>query len=699
MISRFRLKNIVARCLRAPAPRRPTSRSWIATQALEARVLPAGNVQVKISGDTLTIKGDVDDNSVSIVVEAGNLVVRGLSDTTINGGEDDFVVAEDSTTFNGRVVVRLGAGDDTFAIGDDVTIHGHLGVEDFFGNDRVAIDAADIDGGISIRTYFGNDSIRFNGTTIHGATRIFTGFGDDLIVLDNIHTSAYFKISAGPGDDGLDTDGNTFDGRFVTRMGFGEDDANFDGDHVEEGWVVRSRGGDDAVRATGMTVEGGTLFRSTRGDDNFLMTGTNTLTGRVIARFGPGSDNLEFSAGTSTAGGVSKRSVDGTETTDSIYTGRFDGATSGLLARADAFRASIDGALDLTVNNPANTTQSNGVLLTKQQQVTVTGTTHADATVTLDVDGDGQFDDGTVVANNDGTFSLNATLVSNAVSAGVQTLKFRSSFGGSTVDKTLKIDVVVGTVVRFSTTLGNYDVELFNTDAPLTVANFLNYLNRYADSIIHRSEKTAGNQPFVIQGGGFVNPPDVSPVATDAPVTNEFKVANSNVRGTLALALPTGNINGGTSQWFVNAGNNASLDSGKYTVFGKVLGDGMNVVDSIHALTSYNLIGATGETALANVPLKNYTPFTETLTGTASVTSGATTVTGVGTSFLTDLVVGEAVKIGNVTGVVASITNNTTFTLAVAAGSTQSAAAVKKNALPAEASFVTFSSVATLAVL
>jgi cyclophilin family peptidyl-prolyl cis-trans isomerase len=699
MTASFRFKELLSRCLPAsPRRRRGVRTGWTALQALEARVLPAGNVQVTISGDQLIIRGDGEDNEISIIEDDGNLVVRGLNDTTINGEEDDFVVVEDGTTFEGRVVAKLGLGDDTFAIGDDVTINGQLFVEDFFGDDQISIDAASINGGIQIRTHYGNDSIRFNGTTISGATYLFTGFGDDLVVLDNVETSAYFRISAGPGDDGVDTDGNTFGGRFVTRLGFGADDANFDGDSVDEDWIVRSRRGDDAVRATNMLVEGSTLFRSTGGDDNYLLTGTNELTGRVLALFGPGTDNLEMSAGTETPGGITEKGVEDDETTDSVFTSRFDAANSGLMARADALRASIDGALTLTVNNPAGMTQSNGALLTKQQQFTVTGTTHADAVVTLDIDNDG-FDDGTATANNDGTFTMNVSLGSSAVSAGVQSLEFRSTFGGGSTEKTIKVDVVVGTVVRFSTTLGNYDVEMLNSDAPATVANFLNYLGRYTDSIIHRSEKTANNQPFVIQGGGFVNPPDVSPVATDAPVANEFDADNSNLRGTLALALPTGNINGGTSQWFINTGNNASLNSGSYTVFGKVLGDGMNVVDAIHALTSYNLIGATGETALANVPLQNYTPFTETLDGTASVTSGSTTVTGVGTSFLTDLVVGEAVKIGNVTGVVASIANDTTFTLAIAASETVTGGAVKKNALPAENSFVTFSSIATLAVV
>jgi len=695
MTARFKVRELLSR-LRGQHRRRARLAPPQA-QVLEARVLPAGNVSVRISGDTLLINGDRADNQVEVVVDDGNLIVRGLTNTTINGEEDEFVVVEDGETFEGHVIVRLGAGNDNLTIGDDVVINGRLTTEDFFGNDRIAINAASINGGLRIWTYFGNDSVRLNGTQIAGASFIRTGAGDDLVVLDNVTTSAYFKISAGPGDDGIDTDGNTFGNRFVVKLGYGDDDANFDGDTIESAWIVRARSGADAVRAENMTVEGFTLLTGGRGDDNFLFEDGNELTGRVIAMLGPGDDNLEFSDDNETTGGITKRGVEDDEVDEAIYTSRFDAATSGLIARADALRLAVDGALAIDLNTIPGTTQSNGVLLTKNQQVTITGTTHAGAVVTLDTDNDG-FDDGTVTADDDGNFSFVVTLPPNATTPGVTLVKIRATFAGTTANVERKFDVVEGTVVRFATTLGNYDVELFNSDAPATVANFLNYLNRYTDSIIHRSEKTAGNQPFVIQGGGFVNPPDVVPIATDAPVANEFDASNSNVRGTLAMALPTGNINGGTSQWFVNTGNNSNLDAGKYTVFGKVLGDGMAVVDAIHALTSYNLIGPTGETALANVPLKNYTPFTTTLTGTASVTSGQKNVTGVGTNFLTDLRVGEAVKIGNVEGIVESIQGNTSFTLAVAAGSTVTGGEVKKNALPAEASYVTLNSVTTLTV-
>src|SRR5262249_55003070 len=107
-------------------------------------------------------------------------------------------------------------------------------------------------------------------------------------------------------------------------------------------------------------------------------------------------------------------------------------------------------------------------------------------------------------------------------------------------------------VVRFDTTLGQFDVELFNSTAPITVANFLNYVatGRYQDSLIHRSVPG-----FVIQGGGYYVSDDgvgthVTPVPTFPPIVNEFGL--HNVRGTLAMAKLPSNPNSATGQWFLN---------------------------------------------------------------------------------------------------------------------------------------------------
>ncbi|MEO1575834.1 MAG: peptidylprolyl isomerase [Pseudomonadota bacterium] len=161
------------------------------------------------------------------------------------------------------------------------------------------------------------------------------------------------------------------------------------------------------------------------------------------------------------------------------------------------------------------------------------------------------------------------------------------------------------TVVEIQTVLGNIQVNLFDQDTPLTVANFLDYVNNgaYTNSIIHRSATN-----FVIQGGGFTYdgalPFDAIP--TNDPVLNE--PVFSNVRGTIAMAKLAGEPNSATTQWFINLVDNpASLDdqSGGFSVFGVVMGDGMDVVDAIAALDRFNLGGS-----FTQLPLRDYTDFT-----------------------------------------------------------------------------------------
>ena len=116
----------------------------------------------------------------------------------------------------------------------------------------------------------------------------------------------------------------------------------------------------------------------------------------------------------------------------------------------------------------------------------------------------------------------------------------------------------LATVVRFETPLGSFDVELFDDVTPLTVTNFLNYVNDgdYENSFIHRKVND-----FIVQGGGFTFENDlVGNVPEDPPVINEFNL--SNVRGTIAMAKLGGDPNSTTSEWFINlADNSENLDN------------------------------------------------------------------------------------------------------------------------------------------
>jgi cyclophilin family peptidyl-prolyl cis-trans isomerase len=145
------------------------------------------------------------------------------------------------------------------------------------------------------------------------------------------------------------------------------------------------------------------------------------------------------------------------------------------------------------------------------------------------------------------------------------------------------------TIVRFQTSSGDVDVRLYNTATPNTVANFLSYVtsNRYDGSFVHRVPQAGGTSShFVVQGGGFLLHNSI--IAAEAipafpPIGSE--PSPSNLRGTLAAAK--GPL-GATSQWFFNIGDNSFLDFQAFTVFGRVLSGGMNVVDTIDHLPAVN---------------------------------------------------------------------------------------------------------------
>src|SRR5271170_690030 len=136
-------------------------------------------------------------------------------------------------------------------------------------------------------------------------------------------------------------------------------------------------------------------------------------------------------------------------------------------------------------------------------------------------------------------------------------------------------------MIRFETSLGDFTVELFEKDAPLSVANFLSYIDAefFDATIFHRIVPG-----FVIQGGGFTE--DMSQKKTAAPIKNEAGNGLKNSRGTLSMAR-TNDVDSATSQFFVNLKDNDFLDHSRgnfgYAVFARVT-EGMDVVDKIAAV-------------------------------------------------------------------------------------------------------------------
>jgi peptidyl-prolyl cis-trans isomerase A (cyclophilin A) len=150
--------------------------------------------------------------------------------------------------------------------------------------------------------------------------------------------------------------------------------------------------------------------------------------------------------------------------------------------------------------------------------------------------------------------------------------------------------------VQVVTSMGNFTIELNSERAPLTVAQFLKYVDQgfYSGTIFHRAIPN-----FVIQGGGY----DVDYKLKGNPpkVVNESGNGLTNSRGTVGLARPP-EPHAGDVQFYVNLADNAALDPSAtrwgYAVFGKVI-QGMDVVDEIATVPT----GARGPFK-ENAPLK-----------------------------------------------------------------------------------------------
>lgn len=177
--------------------------------------------------------------------------------------------------------------------------------------------------------------------------------------------------------------------------------------------------------------------------------------------------------------------------------------------------------------------------------------------------------------------------------------------------------------VRLTTVFGSIDVALYERQKPITVANFFRYVDegRYfmtdpttkelASSFIHRS--VSG---FIIQGGGWIGTvhptaaPAIQPTQVGALPAINNEPGISNQRGTITMAKLAGKPDSATSQWFINlrdnGGGTGGLDTvdGGFTAFGRVVGAGMEIADSINALPIHDF--STSGSAFGELPLRDY---------------------------------------------------------------------------------------------
>ncbi len=157
--------------------------------------------------------------------------------------------------------------------------------------------------------------------------------------------------------------------------------------------------------------------------------------------------------------------------------------------------------------------------------------------------------------------------------------------------------------VLMETNMGNFILELDAKAAPITVENFLQYVNDgfYERTIFHRVMKN-----FMIQGGGFYE--GMQKKETRAPIKNEADNGLKNLRGTIAMAR-TPIPHSATAQFFINVKDNFRLNhvarntkDWGYAVFGKVV-EGMDTIDKIRAVRT-TTVGGYGDVPIKSVIIK-----------------------------------------------------------------------------------------------
>ncbi len=169
--------------------------------------------------------------------------------------------------------------------------------------------------------------------------------------------------------------------------------------------------------------------------------------------------------------------------------------------------------------------------------------------------------------------------------------------------------------VRLNTSSGTVDVILYPLATPVSVTNFLSYVNnhRYDNSFFHRSVADAAGSLYIVQGGGYQYTAEsgFTRVTKSAAILNEPGI--SNLKGTVAMAKVGGSPNSATSEFFVNLNdtNASNLDAQNegFTVFGRVSTPTLAVMEGVNALTkkNYTVLIGTGTQPLTDVPISSPT--------------------------------------------------------------------------------------------
>jgi hypothetical protein len=265
----------------------------LVVETLESRCTPAGHVAAVLSGSTLVITGDAEDNGIQVKDSStGDVLVSGLSDTLING--------EDWQTFSGvsSLRIQMNQGNDVVYLGgiDGLTLSGSLSVDLGAGDDQLTFINTYVGGSTSIKAGAGDDVVAVNGgNTFNGSVLVdLAQGGDNFGTADtgpgpNTFNKA-LRILGGAGNDPIFIQDSTWVGGTLEFQGQAGDDGIIVANSTAKKLVINTAAGNDYVQLASATVLTSATVLLGTGDD-WLDVSFSTF-GSTYFDGGPGTDML-----------------------------------------------------------------------------------------------------------------------------------------------------------------------------------------------------------------------------------------------------------------------------------------------------------------------------------------------------------------------------------------------------------------------
>lgn len=258
---------------------------------LETRALLAGNVVASLNGSHLTVTGDAADNSIDITILNGQIQLRGLNSTTVNGGTTPFVVATGTNVLDGNVLIQMAGGNDSVSFTRGINFNGVVDVHGQAGNDSIAANGVNFKSHAYFWGYEGNDTFSLQDTTVDGSLVIHGNQDNDLVTLKTVTLNGFAEIKGQDGDDGVSLNAVTSNRDLAIKTGFGNDDVTIHNSTINSSLLIKTKQDSDAVMLDDNTFGSRVHINLGRDNDGLMVRNTNTFNGVFSVQGGDSRQN------------------------------------------------------------------------------------------------------------------------------------------------------------------------------------------------------------------------------------------------------------------------------------------------------------------------------------------------------------------------------------------------------------------------